>query len=162
MPWRHQFQMMPCDGFRAGPVVAIERSGRQVVVELRAVGGELRLQAVEHFLGQAARIGRRLHHQRRHGADDRRFCHAAFAMAGNVMHDFAAAGGMADMHGVLEVEMRRQRREVVGVVIHVVAAADLARAAVAAPVMRDDAEAAGSGRTASAHPSHRPKGASHG
>jgi hypothetical protein len=37
--------------------------------------------------------------------------------------------------------MRRQRREVVGVVIHVVAAPDLARSAVAAPVMRDDAEA---------------------
>src|SRR5216684_3410516 len=37
--------------------------------------------------------------------------------------------------------MRRQRREVVGVVIHVVAATDLARAAVAAPIMRDDAEA---------------------
>ena len=62
-------------------------------------------------------------------------------MAGDVVHDFAAAGGMADMHGVLEVEMRRQRREVVGIVIHVVAAADLARAAVAAPVMGDDAEA---------------------
>ncbi len=57
------------------------------------------------------------------------------------MHNFAAAGGMADMHGVLEVKMSRQRGEVVGVVIHVVAAPDLARAAVAAPVMRDDAEA---------------------
>ena len=56
------------------------------------------------------------------------------------MHDFAAAGGMADMHRTLEIKMRRQRREVVGVVIHVVAVPDLARAAVAAPVMRDDAE----------------------
>jgi hypothetical protein len=57
------------------------------------------------------------------------------------MHDFAAAGGMTDMHGALEVKVRRQRREVVGIVIHVVAVPDLARAAVAAPVMRDDAEA---------------------
>jgi len=63
-------------------------------------------------------------------------------MAGNVAHDLAAAGGMADMHGVLEVEMRRQRGEIVGIVIHVVAVRDLARAAVAAPVVRDDAKAA--------------------
>jgi hypothetical protein len=81
----------------------------------------------------------RLHHQRRHGADNRRFCHAAFTMAGEVVHDFAATSGMADMHRVLEVKMSRQRRKIVGVVIHVVAVADLARTAVAAPVMRDDA-----------------------
>jgi hypothetical protein len=107
---------------------------------LRAVGGELRLKAVEHFLGQPTWIGRRLHHQRRHGADDRSFCHAAFAMTGNVVHDFAA-GGMADMHRILQVQARGQRREVVGIVIHVMAAPDLTRAAVAAPVMCDDAEA---------------------
>ena len=58
------------------------------------------------------------------------------------MHDFTAAGGMADMHGVAELEMRGQRRKVVGVMIHVVAAPDLARAAVPAPVMRDHAIAA--------------------
>src|SRR5215471_14500884 len=46
---------------------------------------------------------------------------------------------MADVHGVPEVQMRRQRRQIVSVVIHVVAVIDLARAAVAAPVMRDDA-----------------------
>ena len=43
------------------------------------------------------------------------------------------------MDGVLQVEMRGQRREVVGVVVHVVAVAGLGRAAVAAPVMGDDA-----------------------
>jgi hypothetical protein len=48
---------------------------------------------------------------------------------------------MADMHRILEVEMGGQRREIVGIVVHVVAVGDLARAAVAAPVMRDDAEA---------------------
>ena len=58
-------------------------------------------------------------------------------MARDVVHDLAAAGGMADVDGVLEVEMRGQRREIVGVVIHVVAVADLARAAMAAPVMGD-------------------------
>ena len=50
-------------GLRAGPVIAIERSGRQIVIELGPVGGELRLQPVEHVLRQPARIGRRLHHQ---------------------------------------------------------------------------------------------------
>ena len=37
--------------------------------------------------------------------------------------------------------MRGQRREVVGVMVHVVAVAGLGRAAVAAPVVRDDPEA---------------------
>jgi hypothetical protein len=45
------------------------------------------------------------------------------------------------MDGILEIEMRRPRR-VVGMVIHIVAVADLARAAVAAAVMSDDAIAA--------------------
>ena len=43
------------------------------------------------------------------------------------------------MDRFLQIEMRRHRREIVGIMIHVVAVADLARAAVAAPVMRDDA-----------------------
>ena len=46
---------------------------------------------------------------------------------------------MADMDRVLEVEMRGHRREVVGVMIHVMAAAGLGRPAMAAPVMRDHA-----------------------
>ena len=44
------------------------------------------------------------------------------------------------MNGALEIEMRRQGREVVGIVIHVMAVAGLAGAAVAAAVMGDDAE----------------------
>ena len=45
------------------------------------------------------------------------------------------------MDRVLEAEMRRDRGEVVGVVVHVVALADLRRAAVAAAVVGDDAVA---------------------
>ena len=45
------------------------------------------------------------------------------------------------MHGVLEVEMGGHRRKIVGVVIHVMPDAALARAAVASAVMGDDAEA---------------------
>src|SRR5262245_40616106 len=62
-------------------------------------------------------------------------------MARDVAHDLAAAGGMANMHGVLEIEMRGHRGEVVGVVIHVVAIGNLAGAAVAAAIMGDDAKA---------------------
>jgi hypothetical protein len=42
------------------------------------------------------------------------------------MHHFAAAGGMAHMNSVLQVEMRSHRRQIVGVVIHVVTVTDLA------------------------------------
>ena len=42
-----------------------------------------------------------------------------------IVHDLAAAGRMADVDGILQVEMRRHRGEVVGIVIHVVAVGDL-------------------------------------
>ena len=48
-------------------------------------------------------------------------------MARQIVHHLAAAGGMADMDGVLQVEMRGHRREVVGIMVHVVAVGDLAR-----------------------------------
>jgi hypothetical protein len=34
------------------------------------------------------------------------FATRLFAVAGNVMHDLTAAGGMADMNGVFQIEMR--------------------------------------------------------
>ena len=43
------------------------------------------------------------------------------------------------MNGVFQIEMRRQRREVVGIMVHVVAVADLGGSPMAAPVMGDDA-----------------------
>ncbi len=46
---------------------------------------------------------------------------AALAVARQVAHDLAAAGRMADMDGVLEIEMRDDCGEVVGIVVHVVA-----------------------------------------
>ena len=67
------------------------------------------------------------------------FRHPALAMPRQIVHHLAAAGGMADVNGVLQIEMRRQRRKVVRIVIHVVAVAGLAGAAVAAAVMGDDA-----------------------
>ena len=46
---------------------------------------------------------------------------------------------MTNVNGVLEVKMRCQSREVIGVVIHVMAFGSLGGSAVAAPVMRDHA-----------------------
>ena len=40
-----------------------------------------------------------------------------------IVHHLAAAGGVADVNGVLQIEMRRQSRKVVGIVIHVMAVA---------------------------------------
>ena len=64
---------------------------------------------------------------------------AALAMPRQIVNDLAATGRVADMDGILEIEMRRHRGEVIGVVIHVVAVGDLAGATVAASVMSDDA-----------------------
>ena len=57
------------------------------------------------------------------------------------MRDLAAAGGMADVDGVVQIEVLDERGEVVGVVVHVVAVGGLGGAAVTAPVMGDDAVA---------------------
>ena len=46
---------------------------------------------------------------------------------------------MADVDGVAQVEVLDDCGDVGGIVVHVVAVADLARTAVAAPVMGDDA-----------------------
>ncbi len=106
---------------------------------MRTIGGELRLKSVKDFLGEAARIGRCLHHQRRHRADDGRLRHPALAVPSQVVHHLAAAGGVADVNGVLQIEVRRQSRKVVCIVIHVMAVAGLAGATVAAAVVGDDA-----------------------
>ena len=139
MPWRHQFQITASRRFGAGAVVTVERSRRYIVIELGAAGGELRLKVIEDRFGQPERIGRRLQHQRRDRADDRRLGHAAFAVARDVVDHFAAAGGMADVDGLLEVEMFGERGQIVGVMIHVVAVIGLGGTAVPAPVVGDDA-----------------------
>ena len=64
-------------------------------------------------------------------------------MAGDIARDLAAAGRMADMDRILQVERVGDRRDVGGVAVHVVAGRGLAGAAMPAPVMRDDAIALG-------------------
>ena len=60
-------------------------------------------------------------------------------MSCDIVRDLAATSGMADVNGVREIEMRRQRREVVGIVVHIVAVAGLGGSPMAAPVVGDDA-----------------------
>src|ERR1035437_9520802 len=123
-------------GFHARSIEARERPRRDVAIELGAIGGELRLKIVENLLGKAARIGSRLHHQRRHSADNSSLRHAALSiMPCQIVHYLAAAGRMADMYGVLQIEMSRQCREIVGVMIHVMPVTRLGGPSVAAPVM---------------------------
>ena len=122
-------------------VVAVERTACEIKVELRAIGGELLAQTVEHLDRQTARIGWCLYHDRRHGTDEHQLGDAALAVAGDIAGRLAAAGGVANVDGVAQVEMLDDVGGVGGVVVHVVAAADLARPAMAAPVMGDDAVA---------------------
>ncbi len=104
-------------GFHAWTVETIERTGRQVAVELRTIGGSLQ-------------------HERRYGADQRGPGSAALAMSCQIMGHLAASGRMADVDGVLQVKMSGERGEVVGVVVHVVAVGCLAGAPVTAAITR--------------------------
>ena len=74
-----------------------------------------------------------------HSTDQHSFGYTPFAMFCNVTNNFAATCGVSDVDGVLEIEMGRQRSEVVGVVVHVVTVAGLGGASVPTPVMGDDA-----------------------
>src|SRR5262249_22729967 len=59
----------------------------------------------------------------------------------NIAGRLAASGGMANVDGVAQTEMLDDRGHVSGIMIHVVAIADLRRPAVAAPVMSNCAVA---------------------
>src|SRR5436190_11854620 len=60
-------------------------------------------------------------------------------MTRDVARGLAAAGGMADVNGIAKIEMLDDRRGIGCVVIHIMAAAHLARATVPAAIMGDDA-----------------------
>jgi hypothetical protein len=90
---------------------------------------------------QAARIRCRLQHQRRNRADQHRLRDALRAVAPDVPRHFTAAGRVPDVDRVLEIERGDERRQIVGVGIHLIAAPRLTRASVAAAVMSDAAVA---------------------
>src|SRR5262249_50853000 len=125
--------------FRAGSVVTVEGPARDIEVELCTIGGKLLAKTVERLDWRTARIARRLHHDRRHSADEHQLGDAAFAVAGEVSSCLAAAGRMADVDSVAQVEVLDDGGGVGGIMVHVVAVADLARPAVSASVVGDDA-----------------------
>src|SRR5947199_8449804 len=61
-------------------------------------------------------------------------------MTGEIMHHLAAAGRMADVNRILEVEMIGYGLQIVGIVVHVVSVAGLSRAPMSAPISCNDAE----------------------
>jgi hypothetical protein len=128
-------------GFGAGAVEAEEGSTGEVLVKLGTVGERGGADAVENFQGQAAGIGFGLEHERRDGADEDGFGDAGGAVAADVAGDFAAAGGVADHGGAVEIEGNEELGEIVGVGVHFVALPRLAGTAVAAAIVGDAAVA---------------------
>src|SRR5437899_4890908 len=61
-------------------------------------------------------------------------------MTAEITHYLAAAGRLADVNLILEVEMIGHGLQIVGIVVHVVSAAGLSRATVSAPIRGNDAE----------------------
>jgi len=109
---------------------------------LRAIASDRGADAVNYRGRDAIGIGRGLHQHRRDRADQHRLRRPAIAaVARDIARHFAAAGRMADMDRVLQAELRGDRGDIGGVGVHVVAGRAGARATVATPVMRDDAEA---------------------
>jgi hypothetical protein len=123
---------------RARSVVAIEGHG-QVLEKLGAVIQHTLADAIEHIDRQTTGICRRLQHQRWNGADQNRLRYSFCAVATDVTGNFAAAGGVADVDHVAEVELLHKLCEVVGIGVHVVAVPGLTGTAVSATIMRDAA-----------------------
>src|SRR5947207_6096059 len=61
-------------------------------------------------------------------------------MTAEITHYLAAAGRMADVNRIFQVEMIGDRFQIVGIVVHVVSAAGLSRATMSAPIRGNDAE----------------------
>ena len=59
-------------------------------------------------------------------------------MTAEITHYLAAAGRVADVNRIFQVEMIGDGLQIVGIMIHIMAAVGLSRAAVPAPVLGDD------------------------
>src|SRR6201981_1604304 len=60
-------------------------------------------------------------------------------MASDVPHQFTGSGRVADVNGVVEVELLYECREIGGIRIHVIAGPGVARSAVTATIVRNTA-----------------------
>ena len=59
-------------------------------------------------------------------------------MTGEITHHLAAAGRMADVNRIPQVEMVSDGLQIVGIMVEIVAVRYLRRTSVPAPVVRDD------------------------
>ena len=121
----------------SGAVITVE-GGTEVSEELGAIGLNLGAESVEDFHRQARGVLVRLQHDGRHRTDEHGACDSAFAVLGDVAGDLAAAGGMAYVNRVREIEVVDEFSEIGGVGVEVVAVECLAGTAVATTVMGDD------------------------
>ena len=69
---------------------------------------------------RAFRVGRRLQHQRRHGAHQHHLRHPIAAVAADVARHFAAADGVADQIRIAQIQRFNQQSQIVGVLVNVV------------------------------------------
>ena len=130
----------PLRHLRAGTIGAVERPA-QILEELRAVRQNAGADPIEHFHWQAPGVCGCLQHDRRHGANQHRLGDALRAVAADVAGDFSAAGGVTHVDCVAQIERLGERREIVGVGIHLIAVPWLAGSTVTAAVVRDTAVA---------------------
>ncbi len=123
-------------------VKAVERSRCHVEIELRPVCCQRLAEPIEHFNRRPARIVRRFHHQWRYGADQHGFRHANLRLSvlRHVSRYLSAAGRVTDMHHIVQVQMFNDGGDIGGVVVHIMAVADLIGAAVTTTVRGDDTE----------------------
>jgi hypothetical protein len=113
---------------------------RQVLVELRAVLHKAAPHIVEDLDRQPLRIGRGFQHKRRHCSDEHRFGDSLLSVATDVADDLAAAGGVANEYGILEIERLNHSCKIVGIAIHVIPRRGLARPAMTTTIVCNHAE----------------------
>jgi hypothetical protein len=90
------------------------------------VPDEASAQTIEDFHGEPLWIRWRLEHDRRHCSDKHDFGDPLRSMTRDVSRDFAASGRVPHQRHVPEIERFDQRRQIVGIAIHVIARGSLA------------------------------------
>ena len=95
-------------------------------------------QVIERLDIRAHRVRGCLQPDRGNGADQHRLADPFRAVPSNVADHFAAAGGMTDMHRILQIQRLGQFRKIVGEGVKVVALPRLAGSTMPTPVCRDN------------------------
>src|ERR1700733_6937109 len=119
---------------RARAVEAVERNG-DVFVELGTMIRSAVAETVDDLLRDAIRVPVRLHECRGDGADEDSLCYPAFAVLSNIASHLAAAGGVSDVDGVLQIEGLDKFGNIGSIGIHVVAGCRLRGTSVASTIV---------------------------